>query len=54
MSKGITVTREQLESWSDYKLTDEQVARVQEAIPLSSIPEAIATIVENVIAEEEP
>ena len=50
--RGIILTREELEAWSDYDLTDEQVERVEQVIQFSSIPEAIATIVENVIAEE--
>lgn len=51
---GILLTREQLESWANYpgepvKLSDETVARLAEAIPNSSIPEAIAAIVSDAL-----
>jgi hypothetical protein len=42
--KGLTLTREQLEAWVGRTLTDDQVDEIDEAIPNSSIPEAIATI----------
>jgi hypothetical protein len=44
---GITLTREQLEAWCAMSLTDEQVEWLDGAIPNSSIPEAVQTIVES-------
>lgn len=41
----ITITRDQLECWAGRPLTEEEVDRLDEALPDSSIPEAIATIV---------
>lgn len=37
-------TREQIEDWAGSPLTNEQIARIDEAIPFSSIPDAIAEI----------
>jgi hypothetical protein len=45
--KGITLTRDQLNAWSGFDLTDDQVEELEEAIPNSSIPEAIAMIAEQ-------
>lgn len=42
---GVTLTRDQLESWAGRELTDEEVEALDTAIPESSIPEAVATIV---------
>jgi hypothetical protein len=44
---GITLTREQLEAWCCMTLTDEQVERLEQVLPDSSVPEAIQTIVES-------
>lgn len=44
---GITLTRGQLEAWAGRKLTNMEVERLDEAVPHSSIPEAIAVIVDN-------
>ena len=41
---GVHLTREQLEDWAG-PLTDDQVERLDECIPNSSIPEAIGDIV---------
>lgn len=41
----VQITREQLEGWSGRSLTDDQVVRLDEAIPDSSIPSAIDTLV---------
>lgn len=49
---GITLTREQLESWACRTLTDEEVEALEESIPNSSIPDAIATITERHHEEE--
>lgn len=40
----ITITREQLEAWAGRDLTDEEVADLDNAIPNSSIPEAVGEI----------
>jgi hypothetical protein len=45
---GVTLTRDQLEAWAGMSLTDEQVAQLDEAIPNSSIPEAIAVIADSI------
>lgn len=42
---GVTLTREQLESWAGRALSDEEVEQLDTLIPESSIPEAISTIV---------
>lgn len=41
---GIYLTREQLEAWAGQPLTDDELAQLDEAIPHSSIPEAVNTI----------
>lgn len=41
------ITREQLECWAGRPLTDDDLDRLDEAIPESSIPEAIGTIVDG-------
>ena len=42
---GITLTRDQLESWAGRALSDEEVETLDIAIPESSIPQAVAEIV---------
>lgn len=49
---GITITRGQLEDWAGRRLTDDEVERLDECIPNSSIPEAIETIVGSFASEE--
>jgi hypothetical protein len=44
---GVIISRDQLEAWAGRPLTNEQVERLDRAIPHSSIPEAVATIVES-------
>ncbi len=41
----VEITREQLEAWAGRPLSDDEVARLDEAIPNSSIPEAVEAIV---------
>lgn len=41
---GITLTRHQLEAWAGRTLTDDEVGRLDDAIPNSSIPDAVAEI----------
>lgn len=43
----ITLTREQLECWAGRTLTSDEIARLDECIPMSSIPEAIGQIVDS-------
>lgn len=43
----VTITRDQLECWAGRELSDDEVARLDDAIPMSSIPEAIGTIVDS-------
>lgn len=45
MTKGINLTGEQIEAWAGGPLSDEQVDRLAECIPHSSIPDAVETIV---------
>lgn len=47
MSRGITLTRDQLQAWAGRELTDDEVEMLEWAIPNSSIPEAINTIADN-------
>ncbi|WP_188187015.1 hypothetical protein [Nonomuraea sp. SYSU D8015] len=42
---GITLTRDQIEAWAGRSLTNDEIATLDNAIPLSSIPEAINQIV---------
>ena len=44
--RGIELTREQLEAWAGMTLSDEEIEALEESIPNSSIPEAIATMAE--------
>lgn len=45
--RGITLTRDQLEAWAGFTLSDEEVEALEESIPNSSIPEAIQMIAEQ-------
>ena len=49
---GITLTRGQLEAWAGRELTDEEVEQIDEAIPNSSIPEAIDQIADSLTRGE--
>jgi hypothetical protein len=51
--KDLTLTYEQLAAWAGRELSDDEVERLDEAIPNSSIPEAIGTIVESFDEEDE-
>lgn len=48
------MTHTQLESWAGRPLTDDDIDRLGEAIPHSSIPEAISTIVEGMDSRDTP
>ncbi len=48
---GVTLTREDIEEWAGRPLTDEEVARLDDALPYSSVPEAVATIVGHLSPE---
>jgi hypothetical protein len=41
----VEITREQLEAWAGRALTDDEVHALDDAIPNSSIPDAVGTIV---------
>ncbi len=41
---SVVITRDQLEAWAGCPLTDDQVAQIDEAIPISTVPEAIGDI----------
>jgi hypothetical protein len=47
-ARGITLTRDQLNAWTGWDLTDEQVEQLEDAIPNSSIPDAVAEIMEGI------
>lgn len=49
---GVTLSRDQLEVWAGRELTDDEVDRLEEDIPNSSIPKAIATIVGSFADDE--
>jgi hypothetical protein len=51
--KGITLTRGQLNAWAGRDLTDEEVDTLEEAIPNSSIPEAVQLMADSLPHEEE-
>jgi hypothetical protein len=46
---GVLLTRDQLESWADGPITDDEIVALSDAIPNSSIPSAIDTIVNESI-----
>jgi len=41
---GIVLTRDQLNDWAGFPLTDEEVERLDAALARSSLPETIGTI----------
>lgn len=41
----VTITREQIECWAGRRLSDDEIARLDDCIPNSSIPDAIGEIV---------
>jgi hypothetical protein len=45
---GITLSRAQLEAWAGRNLTEDEVDRIDAAIPFSSIPEAIGVIADSI------
>lgn len=49
--RDIVLTREQLEAWAGRTLTDDQIERLDNAIPNSSIPEAIAEIMSAIVSD---
>ncbi len=42
---GVNITREQVEAWAGQQLSDDDVSRLEDRIPDSSIPDAVAAIV---------
>lgn len=42
--ESITIARDRLDEWAGYQLTDAQLVLLEECIPRSSIPEAVAEI----------
>jgi hypothetical protein len=46
---GILLTRDQLESWADGPITDDEIVALSDAIPNSSVPSAIDTIVNEAL-----
>ncbi|MEU7905863.1 hypothetical protein [Actinoplanes sp. NPDC049118] len=43
--RTVEITREQVECWAERALTDDEVSRLDDCIPNSSIPDAVADIV---------
>jgi len=52
MVRGIEISRSQLESWAGHDLTDDTLERLRIAIEYSSIPDAIAEIVFQILPPE--
>ncbi|QWY65414.1 MULTISPECIES: hypothetical protein [Mycobacterium] len=48
---GITLSRDQLESWARRPLTDAEVDSIAKCVPHSSIPDAIETIANEAIVD---
>ena len=46
---GVLLTRDQLESWADGPITDDEIEALSDAIPNSSVPSAIDTIVNEAL-----
>jgi hypothetical protein len=44
----VTLTRGQLNEWAGFELTDDELARLDDAIPNSSIPEAVGVIADSI------
>lgn len=44
---GIHLSRGQLEAWAGRALTDDELSRLEDAIPNSSIPDAVWVIVDS-------
>ncbi len=49
----VEVTRDQLEAWAGRELTDEEVTRLDDAIPNSSIPDAVEAIVGSFLPDSD-
>ena len=47
----VIITREQIECWAGRTLTDDEISRLDDCIPNSSIPDAIADIVAGITTE---
>lgn len=47
MNRLELITREQAESWAGRALSDDELERLSDAIPNSSIPDAVDTIVSS-------
>lgn len=48
---GILITHKELEAWAGRPLTPEDMEKIAQAIPWSSIPDAIGVIAENIRGE---
>lgn len=51
---GILITRQQLDEWAGRPLLDDELDRLRGALPHSSIPDAIGTIVDGFAAAPSP
>ena len=49
----VIITPEQIECWAGRPLTDDEVSRLDDCIPNSSIPDAVADIVASVADEDD-
>jgi hypothetical protein len=52
-TRGISFTREQVEAWAGRKLTGDQMQDLEDALPNSSFPECISTIVAHMDLDDE-
>lgn len=44
---GISFTRDQIEAWAGFTLTDEQVTDLENILPNSTFPETVALVAES-------
>lgn len=50
--RGVFLTREQLECWAGRPLGDEEVGQLEDALPNSSLPEVVNTVVDSFLGED--
>jgi hypothetical protein len=50
---GVSFTREQIEAWAGHPLTDDEVSALEDTLPLSSLPEVVATVAFSLFPTED-
>lgn len=48
MARDLTISHDALEAWAGRSLTDEEVSLIEEVLHNSSVPDAVATIADNI------